>query len=205
MFFILASSSPARLQTLRNAGIDPLVIKPEVNESTVTAPGPASLTAELARAKALDVAERIGNPEPWCLVACDSMLELDQRAWGKPADAEAATELWERMRGRAALLHTGHHVIVKDDKGLREVNRVATTIVKFADLTGEEIAAYVATQEPVRVAGAFAIDGLGGAFITRIDGDPYNVVGISLPLVRQMLLDLGIKWHTLWNRETNAR
>ncbi|MGO4956006.1 Maf family protein [Luteococcus sp. Sow4_B9] len=206
MQLILASSSPARLQTLRGAGIDPEVLVPDADESSVTAAGPSSLTAELARLKATTVLEQLHHREaPWAMVACDSMLELDQRAWGKPADEAAAVELWRRMRGRTALLHTGHHVVVNRDGQLRQVNRVATTIVKFADLTDAEIDAYVATGEPVRVAGGFAIDGLGGAFITRIDGDPYNVVGISLPLLRQMLFDLGVAWHTMWNLPTSAR
>lgn len=200
MRFILASSSPARLKTLAGAGIAAEVIRPDLDESTVTAPSPAQLTAELARLKAACVVDALAAERGYALVACDSMLELDGRAWGRPSSPEEAVARWQAMRGRTAKLHTGHHVAVADARGLREVNRVGTTGVTFADLADDEIEAYVATGEPVRVAGAFAIDGLGGPFVTGITGDYHNVVGISLPLVRQMLLDLGVEWHTLWDQ-----
>lgn len=204
MRFILASSSPARLKTLASAGIQAEVIRPQVDELSVTASSPAALTAELARLKAAEVTGRLADASDYALVSCDSMLELDGRAWGRPVDAAAAVERWKAMRGRTGKLHTGHHVVVADSRGVREVNRVGTTGVTFADLADDEIEAYVATGEPVRVAGAFAIDGLGGPFVTGITGDHHNVVGISLPLVRQMLLDLGVEWHQLWPQATGT-
>ncbi|MEL4358675.1 MULTISPECIES: Maf family protein [unclassified Luteococcus] len=200
MRFILASSSPARLATLARAGITAEVIRPDVDESAVRAASPAALTAELARLKAHEVLTRLAGQSGFTLVACDSMLELDGIAWGKPETAQAAVERWRAIRGRTAILHSGHHVVVDDERGRREVNRVGSTSVTFADLDDAEIDAYVATGEPTRVAGAFAIDGIGGAFVTGISGDYHNVVGISLPLVRQMLLDLGVQWHQLWQR-----
>ncbi|MCW5953000.1 MAG: Maf family protein, partial [Propionibacteriaceae bacterium] len=127
---------------------------------------------------------------------CDSVLSLDGEIHGRPADAAAATARWQRMRGRSGVLHTGHHVM----HGTASRTEVASTIVRFADLSDDEIAAYVATGEPVEVAGAFTIDGLGGAYVTGIDGDHHTVVGISLPLLRTMLAELGIRWHSLWSR-----
>lgn len=202
---ILGSSSPARLQSLRQAGIDPEVIVPEVDEEAVRLPGAPELTAELARLKGESIIERLradgGLDEPLVLISCDSMLEIEGRVHGKPGTQEAAIVRWYRMRGRQGILHTGHYVALAlgpDD--IRSQVRVAATGVTFADLTDAEIAAYAATGEPQRVAGGFTIDGFGGPFVTRITGDPHNVVGISLPLVRQMLLDLGVAWHGLWRQ-----
>lgn len=200
MRFVLASSSPARLTTLRKAGVQPEVLVPDVDESAVAAPSPRELVAELARVKADAVLPRLDDePGQLVLVACDTMLELDGKSYGKPGSPEAAERRWQAMRGRQALLHTGHDLVVQRDGVRHRVNRVATTSVTFADLDDDEIRAYAATGEPQKVAGAFTIDSLGGPFVTRIEGDPHNVVGISLPLVRQMLLDLGVAWHTLWH------
>lgn len=129
------------------------------------------------------------------------MLEFEGRPHGKPGSAQEAILRWRRMRGQTGVLHTGHHVSVWDAAGnRRRISRVASTTVTFADLTDAEIAAYAATGEPERVAGGFTTDSYGGPFVTRMEGDPHNVVGISLPLVRQMLLDLGVQWHTLWRK-----
>jgi septum formation protein len=130
------------------------------------------------------------------VVGCDSVLELDGEILGKPADAEEAVARWQRMRGRAGVLHTGHCVIDTH----REVwlGRAAATQVRFAQVSDEEIAAYVATGEPLAVAGAFTIDGLGGAFVSGITGDPHNVVGISVPLLRLMFDELGFEWTEFW-------
>lgn len=202
---ILGSSSPARLLTLRQAGIDAEVIAPEVDEDSIHLPGAPELTAELARLKGESVQrmlrERGELTEPVVLISCDSMLEIEGRIHGKPGTKEAAIVRWYRMRGRQGLLYTGHYVAVVHGPDEDQVDyqlRVAETGVTFADLTDAEIAAYAATGEPQRVAGGFTIDGFGGAFITRIQGDSHNVVGISLPLVRQMLLDLGVAWQSLW-------
>jgi septum formation protein len=197
---VLASQSPARLATLRSAGLDPEVVVSGVDESTVTTADAEELSVELARLKARAVAERVDGE---CLVVgCDSVLELDGEVHGKPGTAEEATRRWRTMRGRSGVLHTGHCVI---DVGTgRTVARAARTVVHFAALDDEEIDAYVATGEPLGVAGAFTIDGLGGAYVTGLEGDPHTVVGIGLPLLREIMADLGVPWHRLWRRDPRA-
>ncbi|MPZ96030.1 MAG: septum formation inhibitor Maf [Propionibacteriales bacterium] len=190
---VLASASPARLATLRSAGLSPEVVVSGVDESRVRSDVPAELALELASLKATAVAA--GLDEPALVVGCDSVLELDGEVYGKPASADEAVAAWRRMRGRSGVLHTGH-CVVRDG---RSVVAGAATTVHFADLSDVEIAAYVATGEPLQVAGAFTIDGLGGAFVRRIDGDPHNVVGISLPLLREMFAELGVRWTDLWS------
>jgi septum formation protein len=173
-----------------------------VDESGIEADTPAALTAELARlkAEAVDATLVLDDRTTTVLVGCDSMLELDGQAYGKPGTAEVATERWRLMRGRSGVLNTGHHVVVHR-AGARNVrNVVASTRVFFADLSDAEIDAYVATGEPLEVAGSFTVDGLGGAFVERIEGDHHNVVGISLPLLRTLLADLGVAWPSLWSR-----
>lgn len=206
--FILASASPARRKVLTDAGLDPEVIVSGVDEDGIDAASPADLAARLAELKASAVADRIladASPEvPTVIVGCDSVLEMDGVAHGKPHTPESATERWRRMRGRAGVLHTGHHVIVAHSTGRREQTEVGSTTVVFADITDEEIAAYVASEEPLWVAGGFTLDGLGGAFCDRIEGDPHNVIGISLPLLRRVLGRHGVAWTSLWrgaNRE----
>jgi septum formation protein len=191
---VLASQSPARLATLRSAGLDPEVVISGVDESTVVTDDPEHLSVELARLKAVAVAADVEGSA--LVIGCDSVLELDGEIHGKPGTAEAATERWGRMRGRSGVLHTGHCVV--DTGSDRVVARSARTVVHFAALTDAEIAAYVATGEPLGVAGAFTIDGLGGAFVTGIEGDPHTVVGIGLPLLRDIMAELGIAWHELW-------
>jgi septum formation protein len=193
MRLVLASASPARLKTLRAAGLDPQVQVSGVDESQVTETNPATLATELATRKARTVAA--GLEDAW-VVGCDSVLEIDGQVHGKPGDPEAARRRWHAMRGRSGVLHTGHCVI---DTGTgREVVRAARTVVRFAAVTDAEIDAYVATGEPLEVAGAFTIDGLGGAFVDGVEGDPHTVVGISLPLLRRMLAELGVRWTDLW-------
>jgi septum formation protein len=197
MRIVLASRSPARLATLRAAGIEPEVVVSGFDEESIVEPDPVALVAALARAKAESVAATLpSSPQDRVVIGCDSVLAFDGEIHGKPADAAEAAARWRQLRGRSGVLHTGHHVIHGGDSR----TEVASTTVRFADLTDDEIAAYVATGEPVEVAGAFTIDGLGGADITGIDGDHHTVVGISLPLLRTMLADLGIGWHTLWRR-----
>ena len=197
MRFILASKSPARLELLRRAGITPEVIVSGVDEDSYADPDPVHLASLLAEAKGRAVLPQVEGDA--VVVACDSMLELDGRSRGKPRDPERAIRQWHRMRGREGVLHTGHFVWVRRN-GVEHVSvRTASTVVSFADVTDAEIEAYVATGEPLSVAGAFTIDGLGAAFVTGIEGDPHNVVGISIPLVRQMLLDAGIPWTSLWD------
>lgn len=190
---VLASASPARLATLRSAGLDPEVLVSGVDESQVRSTDPAALAGELARLKARAVAPKVPDA---VVVGCDSVLGLDGAVHGKPADPAEAVARWRAMRGRSGVLHTGHCVIAP---GGREVLRSAATTVHFADLTDHEIEAYVATGEPLQVAGAFTVDGLGGAFVRGIEGDHHNVVGISLPLLREMFAELDVAWVSLWS------
>ncbi len=193
---ILASASPARLQSLRNVGLDPEVIVSGVDEDAIDQVRPDLLARALAEAKGASVLERVEGDV--ILVACDSVLEFEGRPHGKPRTPEEAVAHWRRIRGGQGVLHTGHFVVVR--RGGHDVaqSRVASTVVMFADLTDHEIEAYVATGEPLVVAGGFTLDGIGGAFVTGVEGDPHNVIGISLPLFRQMLLDLGVEWQSLW-------
>lgn len=195
---VLASASPARLTTLRNAGLDPEVIVSGVDESQVSGVPPAELALRLAELKSAAVAGRDGLPEGALVLGCDSVLELDGAALGKPDDAADAVRRWQAMRGRTGVLHTGH--CLRDVAAGRQSAATASTTVHFADLDDDEIAAYVATGEPLHVAGAFTVDGLGGAFVTRIEGDHHNVVGVSLPLLRGMVDGLGHRWTDLWAR-----
>jgi septum formation protein len=195
---VLASASPARLATLRSAGLGPEVVVSGVDESQLEHDDPARLALELARLKARAVAdglEQAGGGTAW-VIGCDSVLELDGAVHGKPADADEARARWRLMRGRTGVLHTGH-CLVETGRG-REVARSADTVVHFAEPSDEEIEAYVASGEPLTVAGAFTLDGLGGAFVRGIEGDPHTVVGIGLPLLREMFAEVGVRWTDLW-------
>jgi septum formation protein len=186
--FVLASASPARLETLRRAGVRPEVMVSGIDEDAVTAPTPAELVVRLAELKAATVAEQLGAADGLVL-GCDSLLELDGKALGKPGSVDAAANRWRQMRGRTGTLHTGHCVI--DIATGKRVSRSVGTGVRFADISDAEIDTYCATGEPTAVAGAFTVDGLGGWFIEGVDGDHHNVVGVSLPVVRALLRDLG--------------
>ena len=197
---VLASASPARLATLRAAGLRPEVVVSGVDESGVQADTVAALTGRLARLKAEAVATSLpASPVTTLVVGCDSMLELDGVGYGKPGDPGSAVERWRLMRGRSGVLHTGHHLILLGGPEPRTTAAVASTTVHFADLDDDEIEAYVATGEPLQVAGAFTVDGLGGAFVQAIEGDHHNVVGISLPLLRGLVRELGLRWPDLWS------
>jgi septum formation protein len=199
---VLASASDARLRTLRRAGLDPEVIVSGIDEDLDPVDGVRELTAQLARRKAEAVSARIDHETSTTLViGCDSMLELDGMGYGKPETSIEAARRWERMRGRFGLLHTGHHMMLHEGTAITARTAVASTLVHFAELTDAEIEAYVASAEPLHVAGGFTIDGLGGPFITGIEGDHHNVIGLSLPLLRTMLNDLGISWPSLWKIE----
>jgi septum formation protein len=197
---VLASASPARRSTLRAAGIEPVVLVSDVDEDLTVAEatdrygllGPGDIALLLARAKAEDVAARLDDHA--VVLGCDSVLELDGEVHGKPGDAEEAVVRWRRMRGRSGVLHTGHWLIDERADGGATLGATASTTVHFAEVSDREIDAYVATGEPLTVAGAFTIDGLGGAFITAVEGDHHNVVGLSLPLLRELLADAGIDW-----------
>jgi septum formation protein len=207
---VLASASPARRATLTAAGIDPVVRVSDVDEDAVVARygvrAAEDIALVLARAKAEDVAAGMDGllDAPALVVGCDSVLELDGEVFGKPGTAEHAIERWRRMSGRTGALHTGHWVVDTRDSAQggsgATLGAVASTSVHFADLGDDEIKAYVATGEPLAVAGGFTVDGLGGAYVRGVEGDHHAVVGISLPLLRELLAEVGIRWHTLWRR-----
>ncbi|MBD5787077.1 septum formation inhibitor Maf [Cellulosimicrobium terreum] len=215
---VLASRSPARLATLRAAGVEPVVRVSDVDEVAVLNAAnerfgeidPADAVLVLAQAKAEEVARVLdsadsadpdGAQDADLLVGCDSMLELDGAVLGKPDDADDARARWRAMRGRAGVLHTGHWLIdlrdVDADGTGATLGATSSTTVHFADLSDEEIDAYVATGEPLEVAGAFTVDGLGGPYVERIEGDHHGVVGISLPLLRELLGEVDVRWHEL--------
>ena len=198
----LASTSPARLATLRAVGIEPVAIAPGVDEeAAVAAAGPLTppeMVMLLARLKAEAVAS--AHPELDGLVlGGDSAFELDGVVYGKPHRPEVARARWLAQRGRSGVLHSGHWLI--DARTTRAVGAPAAATVDFAsDITDDEIDAYIATGEPLQVAGAFTIDSKGAAFIASIEGDPHAVVGLSIPLLRTLVRSLGIEWTDLWNR-----
>jgi septum formation protein len=206
---VLASASPARRSLLLAAGIDPLVRVSHVDEPALEAAlaaqgrtDPLEVCAVLARAKAQRIADEIRAEHAGSLVVgCDSVLDLDGSALGKPADADDARARWRAMRGRTGVLRTGHTVILvgQDPDADRTASGVASTSVTFADLDDATIEDYVATGEPLHVAGAFTLDGLGGPFVERVDGDPSSVVGLSLPLARRLVESLDVRWTSLWN------
>jgi septum formation protein len=218
---LLASASPARLSTLRAAGVEPLVRVSSVDEDAVVAAAEhvagepleaADVALLLARAKAEDVVTALevdwaeGETEAEevdgiLVLGCDSVLELDGEVHGKPADAAEAVDRWRRMRGRTGVLHTGHWLVDLREEGEGGtggmVGGTASTTVHFADLSDDEVEAYVGTGEPLRVAGAFTLDGIGGPYVAGIEGDPSNVIGVSLPLLRELVIELGLRWHDL--------
>lgn len=212
---VLASKSSGRLATLRAAGIEPQVAVSEVDERAVeqqvrsTQPdcGPQVVVQALALAKAQAVARQLGRSGQvagWrYVVGCDSMLFIDGQLVGKPVSTDDAVERWRSMRGRSATLFTGHAVIaLSPTEGYspdsHQAQGVSRAVINFAKVSDKEIAAYVASGEPMYCAGAFTIDGLGGAFIESIEGDPHGVVGLSLPLLRRLLAQLGVTWTDLW-------
>jgi septum formation protein len=190
---ILASASPARRNLLAAAGLDAAVVVSGVDESTVDSPDATVLCLTLARMKAEAVAARTAEG---VVIGCDSVLAFGGEILGKPADADDARRRWRAMRGNAGVLHTGHCLI---DTGTgKQAEGVASTTVRFADVTDEEIEVYLRTGEPLNVAGAFTIDGQGAPFIESIEGDHSNVIGLSLPLLRRLLTELGIRLTDLW-------
>jgi septum formation protein len=190
---VLASASPARLGVLRGAGLDPEVLVSGVDETAFTATTAAELAGLLARAKAAAVAR---DQADGLVIGCDSLLDLDGRALGKPASAGEAAARWREMSGRTGTLVTGHCVI--NAATGQQAAAVAATRVHFGTPSEEEIAAYVASGEPLAVAGAFTLDGRGGWFVDGIDGDHGTVLGVSLPLLRRLLADLGVSLTSLW-------
>ena len=191
---VLASASPARLRLLRDAGLAPRVLVSGVDESCCVSTDPAGVVLELAQRKADAVAATLEGAE--LVLGCDSMLELDGEVLGKPRDAADAIRRWERMRGRSGTLLTGH-ALVEVGTG-RVAAATAATTVRFGTPSDREVAAYVATGEPLHVAGAFTLDGRSAAFLDGIDGDAGNVIGLSLPLLRSLLAELDVQLTDLW-------
>ncbi len=214
---VLASASPARRRLLVDSGITPVVIVSGVDEDAevarlvaadpALAADPDRVALALARAKALDVAETLptglAGRQDVLVVGCDSVLWEGGEVLGKPRDPDDAVRRWRRMRGGRGVLVTGHAVVRADTRA--EASGRARTEVHFANPDDEEIDAYVASGEPLRVAGAFTLDGLGAAFVAGVDGDPSNVVGLSLPLLRTLLRELGLRWTDLWDAPAETR
>jgi septum formation protein len=208
----LASTSPARLATLRAAGIEPILVASGVDEeAAVEEAGPLDATEIvllLARLKAEAVVGRLvdGEPIDGFILGGDSAFEIDGAVYGKPHLPEVARERWLAQRGREGQLHSGHWLIDHRASSVSSVAEpvegrggVSTAVVRFADsITDAEIDAYIATGEPLEVAGAFTIDSLGGAFISEVRGDPHAVVGLSLALVRELLIEFDVSWPDLW-------
>ena len=196
----MASSSSARKAVLRAAGVFPDVLVPGVDE-VFTAPDTAGRVREVARLKGAAARSMLGGTpsELTVLIAADTMLDIDGVSYGKPHDVDVARQRLHGMSGASGVLYTGHYVAVAPADGpWQDLVDVAATTVRFATMTDDEIEAYLGTGEPLEVAGSFTIDGLGGPFVTGIEGDPSNVVGLSLPLLRLMLAKLGVPWTTLW-------
>jgi septum formation protein len=195
---VLASASPARLSLLRQAGLAPEVVVSDVDESAVKAPRVAEQVALLAAAKAADVAKRETDA---LVIGADSLLEFNGKPLGKPDDAAEARDRWRRMKGRSGILHTGQALFdVQDGAVVSRDITVASTVVYFATPTPPEIEAYLATGEPLAVAGAFTLDGLGAPFVRRVEGDPAAVVGLSLTVLRTQLAKRGLAITDLWRR-----
>jgi septum formation protein len=203
---VLGSASPGRLKVLRQAGVDPLVVVSGVDEDAVLSGHAGAPAAEMVGALAAAKAEAVTRLLPCgvgtdCVViGCDSMLHIDGQLRGKPASADEARTQWQSMAGQSGRLHTGHCAILLQDNVIRyqETQSMATT-VRFGEPTPADLDAYLTSGEPLRVAGGFTLDGLGGWFIDGVDGDPSSVIGISLPLTRSLLARAGLSMAALWS------
>jgi septum formation protein len=203
---VLGSASPGRLKVLRQAGIDPLVVVSGVDEDAVIAAlgsdnSPGDIVRILAQAKADQVATNLDDAvaADCVVIGCDSMLYIDGRLVGKPASADAARSQWQSMGGRSGQLYTGHCLLrLFDGNSVQRVSESSATTVHFAKPTAADLEAYIGSGEPLAVAGGFTLDGLGGWFVDRIEGDPSNVIGLSLPLTATLLQRVGLSVAKLW-------
>lgn len=209
---VLASTSPARLKVLRDAGIEPITIAPLVDEDAVEQrarqmgliTSTQQVVEVLAKAKAEAVAA-MPLAAGALILGCDSQLDFEGESLGKPHEESVAIERWKRLRGNSGVLYSGHWLI--DNRAPQAgvlppaTGAVSGTIVHFANISDAEVEAYVATGEPLKVAGAFTIDGLGGAFLTKIEGDAHTVIGISLSTLRELTRALDVEYTSLWNRQ----
>jgi septum formation protein len=202
---VLGSASSGRRKVLRQAGIDPLIVVSGVDEDAIVAAlsdaPPDAITTALATAKAEHVAGSLdtATAADCIVIGCDSMLFCDGELRGKPGSADEAKHQWRKMAGRTGDLHTGHCVIrLRDNEIIHQTAETSVTAVHFTTPTDEELDAYIGRGEPLKVAGSFTIDGLGGWFIDGVDGDPSSVIGISLPLTRRLFEDAGLSIPQLW-------
>ena len=203
---VLGSASSGRLRVLRQAGIDPLVVVSDVDEDALLASldpelPPEAVVASLANSKAVSVAAQLPKDvtSDCVVIGCDSMLYRDDKLWGKPGTAEAARQQWHSMAGKTGHLLTGHAMLrISSGVITHTDSETASTTVHFGTPTESELTSYIASGEPINVAGAFTLDGLGGWFIERIEGDPSNVIGLSLPLLNQMVRYAGLSITNFW-------
>ncbi len=193
--FVLASASPARKRLLQNAGIEPMVCISDFDESQVQLSQPVDLVETLALHKAQTVASQWNQA---LVLGCDSVLSVGGEIHGKPKDREEAIARWQKMRGNFGNLYTGHALI--DSAQQKTLVRCGITKVYFAEVSDREIAAYVATSEPLNCAGCFALEGRGSLFVEKLEGCHTNVIGLSLPLLRQMLAQLGYEATDFWQQ-----
>ena len=191
--FVLASASPARRRLLQTAGIEPVVKVSDFDESQVKINDPGELVQVLALRKAETVAEQFTEA---LILGCDSVLAVDSEIYGKPASPEQAITRWQKMRGKTGMLYTGHALI--DQPHNKTLVKCGITEVEFANVSDREITAYVATGEPLKCAGCFALEGKGGLFVEKLVGCHSNVIGLSLPLLRNMLIELGYTVTDFW-------
>lgn len=193
--FVLASASPARLRLLQTAGIEPIVCPSDFDESQVQVSNPPELVKTLAKSKAETVAKQFPDA---LVLGCDSVLDVAGSIYGKPESAEQAIARWQKMRSQVGDLYTGHALI--DPSQRKILVRSIATRLYFADVSDRQIETYVATGEPLKCAGGFALEGRGGLFVEKLVGCHSNVIGLSLPLLRQMFSEMGYDITDFWSR-----
>ena len=193
--FVLASSSPARRKLLQNVGIEPIVYPSNFDESQIQLEDTVELVQTLAHCKAETVAPQFSDA---LILGCDSLLVVDGETYGKPETAQVAIARWQKMRGNHGTLYTGHALI--DQRQQQQLLRCGITEVYFAPISDRAIEAYVASEEPLKCAGCFALEGQGGLFVEKLVGCHSNVIGLSLPLLRQMLAELNYEVTNFWHK-----